>query len=222
MSSRALTAALLLLAAQAAAAVDWESFAAKSDHLDDPVLIQAMAGADLDTRLEVCRGVGTRADPYDGDLLESLISSRRAGETARDELLLRVLLAGVFDPSRGDAELRLRVDANRQALSTLASRMPELHDAQLIGVLVRIFPLMPSPEGLPALMAVGNRLVGALRDAAGVVPPTEMALSLDFLSSVEAVNDQDLLPLCTDIARLSREAVVAREARRVARLLATR
>jgi hypothetical protein len=220
MSSRALTAALLLVIAQVAGAMDWESFASTSDRRDDPVLIDAMAQADLDTKLQVCRGVGARAERYDVDILDWILSLRATGETARGELLLRVLLAGLFDPGRGDAELRARADANGRVLSLLAARLPGLHDAQLIGVLVRAFPLMPPAEGLPAIMEVGNRVVEGLRGSAGVVPPTETALALDFLSAADAVKSRDLLPPCTEIARFSREAVLTREARRVARLLA--
>ena len=170
MSSRALTAALailLLFVAFLAPCEDWAAFASRSSRGDDPFLIQTMASVDFDTRLSICRGIGERPDPYAADIIDSFFARYSARESYRDSLLLRELLAGLFDPCAGEADLRARVTANESSLAAMADRLGDRLDPQLAGALVRILPLMPSGTALPALMDVGARLTGSCAAAAG-------------------------------------------------------
>jgi hypothetical protein len=213
MSSRALTAALLLMAAQLAGGEDWSALAARSDRGDDAFLIQAIASVDFDTRLLICRGVGRRADPCAEDIMDFFFSRRGTRENDRDTLLLRELLGGLFDPARGEAELRLRVKANTTALSAMALHVNAM-DPQLAGALVRLLRFLPSGTALPALAGVGTRLLSSLRRQNGVIPVQESALALDFLGAAAAMKSRDSLDQCVQVAELSREKPVVDEARR--------
>jgi hypothetical protein len=138
------------------------------------------------------------------------------------ELLLRTLLNGLFDPSRGEAGIGERIAANRDALDSLAGRMAQWRDPQLAGALVRILPVLNTPNALPALAQAGTRVVKALESGSGMVLSQEDALILDFLSSVERVRRMEFLEQCTAIARLSREKVIVDRARAVARAIIPR
>jgi hypothetical protein len=222
MSSRALTAALatlLLFVAFLAPCADWAAFASRSSRGDDPFLIQTMASVDFDTRLSICRGIGERPDPYAADIIDSFFARYSARESYRDSLLLRELLAGLFDPARGEADLRARVTANESSLAAMADRLGDRLDPQLAGALVRILPLMPSGTALPALMDVGARLTGELRRRSGEIAPQESALVLDYLGAAETLKSQDTLDQCIQIAELSREKVVVDRARQTMKAL---
>jgi hypothetical protein len=222
MSSRAFTAALailLLCVAQLAPCEDWAAFAARSDRRDDPLLIQTMASVDFDTRLSICRGIGDRADPYAGDVIDSFFARYSTRESYRDSLLLRELLAGLFDPARGEADLRTRVNANESSLEAMAERLGDRLDPQLAGALVRILPLMPPGTALSALLDVGARLTAELRRRSGEIPPQESALAMDYLGAAETLKSQDSLDQCIQIAQLSREKLVVDRARQTMKAL---
>ena len=210
---------IFLLLPFALPAQDWEGFAAASSSAQDSVLLTAMTEGDLSTALSICRGVSRRADPSLNEFIQALTASHTGSGSWRSELLLRVLLQPAGDGESSDDFRRARVAANGNALSALFARMNEWTDAQLAGVLVRIAPLAASPEGLLAVIAVGNRIMDGLRKGNGFIPSQEAGLALDYLKSAVTLGRQELAEQCTAIARLSREAVIVKAARVAAQAL---
>ena len=206
---------LLLMVSQLAAAADWSTFALQSDHSEDPVILEAMDTQDFDAKLLLCQGVGRRADPFAGDIIDSLLARHTGAERFRAELLVRVLMQGLFDPARGEKAIRDRVAANRVALVEMTGHIDRWKDPQLTAELVRVLPLMDAREALSPLMEVASRLVDELRESRGAIASPDIALALDFLSAVEKMPGRDFLQPCIAISRLSREKVLVDRARRV-------
>jgi len=222
MSSRAVISALLLFAAAVASAADWGTLAADSDRRLDSVLVSALQSEDFDTRILICMGIGKRADPFAGDILTALLENNAGKMSDRIELLLRMLLQGLFDQLKGQKWISDRIAANRDVLDSMARRMAQWKDPQLAGALVRILPALGTPGALPGLAQTGSRVVNMLETGQGVMLSQDLALALDFLTAVQATGRADFLEQCTAIARLSREKVVVDRAREVARAITTR
>ena len=225
MSSRgiiAIIASLLLMVSQLTTAADWGAFALQSDHRDDPVILEAMDTQNFDTKILLCQGVGRRADPFAGDIIDSLLSRHTGAERFRVELLVRVLMQGLFNPARGETAIRDRVAANRVVLVEMTGRIDRWKDAQLTAELVRVLPLMEAREALPPLMEVASRLVAELREDGGAIASQDIGLALDFLSAVEKMPDRDFLEPCIAISQLSREKVLVDRARRVVKVILAR
>jgi len=220
MSSRAVISALLLFAAVAVSAADWGTLAADSDRSLDSAFVSVLQSEDFDTKALICTGVGKRSDPFAGDIITALLESNAGKTSDRIELLLRMLLNGLFDQSKGEKWIADRIAANRDVLDSMAGRIAKWKDPQLAGALVRILPALNTPGALPGLAQVGSRVVGTLETGKGVMPSQDLALALDFLSAVEATGRADFLDQCTTIARLSREKLVVDRAREVARVIA--
>jgi hypothetical protein len=220
MSSRAAICTLLIFATVAASAADWGTLAADSDRTLDSALLSALQEGDLETKVLICTGVGKRADPFAGHVLTALMESKAVKGSDTIELLLRMLLLGLFDPSKGEKWISDRVSANRDELDSMAARMEQWRDPQLAGAMVRIIPSLNSPRALPALAQVGSRVVRTLETGAGIMLSQDLALALDFLTAVEATGRAEYLEQCTAIARLSREKLVVDRAREVARKIA--
>jgi len=220
MSSRAVISALLFFSAVAAPAADWGTLAADSDRRLDSALVSALQSEDFDTKASICTGVGQRADPFAGDILTALLESNAGKMSDRIELLLRMVLQGLFDQSKGQKWTFDRIAANRNELDLMAVRMAQWKDPQLAGALVRILPALSTPGALPGLAQAGLRVVRTLETGHGVMLSQDLALALDFLSAVETTRRADFLEQCTAIARLSREKLVVDRARGVARLIA--
>jgi len=222
MSSRGIISGLLLLASQLAAAADWGTFALKSDHSEDPVILEAMDTQDFDTKILLCQGVGRRADPFAGDIIASLLARHTGAESYRVELLVRVLMQGLFDPARGEAAIRARVDANRVVLAEMTGRIDRWKDAQLTAALILVLPLMEAREALSPLMEVASCLVAELREDRGVIASQDIARAMDFLSAVEKMPGRDFLEPCIAISRLSREKALVDRARGVVKVILAR
>ena len=222
MSSRGIITVLLLMASEIAAAADWGTFALNSDHNADPVILEAMDTQDFDTKFLLCQGVGRRADPFAGDIISSLLVRHASAESYRSELLVRVLLQGLFDPARGEAAIRVRVTANRAVLAQMTGTIERWKDAQLTAALVRILPYMEIGDALSPLMSVASRCVAVLREDGGVIASQEIALDLDFLSIVEKMPGRDFLEPCLAISHLSREKVLVDRARAVVKEILAR
>ncbi len=222
MSSTRIVCAALMLAAAVARADDWRGFAARSDRTDDALLIDIMQEGDFSTRASICEGIARRSDPYAADIIQ-FISTRITGTgTYRGEILLRILLAGLFDPSRGPDAVRAALAANADVVSPMVARIDKWQDPQLRAVLVRLFPLMERDQVAGPLQEVGAGLVVALTNSQGFLSPQSTALALDFLGSVETLRAGDCLDQCVQIARLSRDWERVDRAREVARQLAAR
>jgi hypothetical protein len=205
-----------------AAPGDWRDIASRSDRSADSMILQAMNGDDLETALQLCEGVGSRSDPYAADIIESLAALHKSTSSSRSELLLRVLLSGLFDTSRSSAEIRDRSIANAAALETLFARIRSFKDFQLIGILLGVLPYRQGDNGAAILMEVGARLISDLGGGNGLIPSQEIALGFDYLAGVEQAPSPDFLDQCVSIARLSREKVLMDRARTVAAALASR
>jgi hypothetical protein len=212
--------ALLTAAASPAAAQDWNAFAAGSGRADDPVLLQALADGDFSERALICAGIGRRDDPYASDVVQWLLERNAGTARFQIEILLRMLLQGLFDPARGEQRMRAAIAENAPALGSMIVRIDRWTDPQLKSALVRLFPLMPAADVLPALLAVGSGLVRHLESAPGLIPSQEMELAMDYLTAVEATKAADAFAQCAALARLSREKVLVERARSVARAVA--
>ncbi len=219
MSSRAVISTLFVLVAVTACAADWGTLAADSDRRLDSALLSALQSEDFDTKAIICIGVGQRADPFAGDILTALLESNAGKVSDRIELLLRMLLQGLFDQSKGKKWISDRIAANRDALDFMAGRMAQWRDPQLAGALVRILPALDTPGALPGLAQAGSRVVSSLETGKGMILSQDLALALDFLTAVEATRRVDFLEQCTAIARLSREKLVVDRAREAARVI---
>ena len=220
MSSRVAISTLLIFAAFAVSAADWGTLAADSDRRLDSALLSALQNEDFDTKVLICTGIGKRADPFAGDIIAALLESSAGKTSDTIELLLRMLLQGLFDPSKGENWISERIAANRDELDSMAGRMTQWKDPQLAGALVRIFPSLNTPGALPALAQVGSRVVRTLENGKGVLLAQDFALAQEFLTAVETTRRTDFLEQCTAIARLSREKLVVDRARDVAREIA--
>ncbi|HEY9594892.1 MAG TPA: hypothetical protein VHE79_10465 [Spirochaetia bacterium] len=205
-------------------AADWRSFAAGSGPSEDSLLLDVMDGHDLDTELAICQGVVERRDHAVGGFIDAL-AARHHGvgpSSDRAELLLRVTVAGLFSDGLTDAETAVRVSANRSALEDLERRITEWRDPQLVSLLVGLAPRMDPGIGLPALMRVYVRLVGALRDGRGDTSPPMTALGLAWCRAVETAGGRDFLDPCVTVASLSTDPDLVAAARRAARQLVVR
>ena len=219
MSSRALFCALFLPVAARAAAVDWGAFALNSSRAQDPLLITVLQDADLDTALQICRGVGGRAEPYAGDILDVLLSLHHAADGGASEVMLRAILQGLLDPARSVPPLAQRIAANITSLQALASRIPVLKDPQLVAALVRIIPGTPGLDAGPLLMGAANRIVWELRQGRGHLYPQEKALALDLLAAMTAAGGGDFVAFCASVEKLSDDGDLVSAARAPARSL---
>jgi hypothetical protein len=220
-SGRSIASLLFMLLPIALPALDWESFAESSSSVQDTVLLSAMGEGDLETALEICRGVSRRADPSMAAIIEALADSHTGSAFWRNELLIRTLLQPVA-AAETEAEFRkARASANAGILDDLFARIGDWSDPQLAGVLVRIAPLSASPQALQAVAYIGTRIVHWLQNGKGLIPSQEAGLALDYLDSAIALGRGELGAQCAEIARLSRDAVIVKAARTAAMTLLT-
>jgi hypothetical protein len=208
-----------MIAPTLAAAEDWGTFAARSTHADDPILLQALSEGDFTEKVAICSSIGRRDDSDVADVIEWLLERNAGNEKAEGELLLRLLLQGLSDPSRGGERIRSNITENAGVLGSMISRIDRWTDPQLKSLLVRLFPFMPVAEVLPPLLTVGSGLVNLLASGEGLIPSQEMDLAMDYLSVVETMKCSDSFEQCAALARLSREKVLVDRARAVAGVL---
>ncbi len=202
-----------------AAAQDWSVFVAASNRADDPFIIDMLKDADLETRIRICQALGSRRDPYAEDILSWLLAGFSTSSEFKDELLLRVAMKALFDDAPGAKALQDRLDANADFLNGLVENIGELKDPQLRGSILRLLPRLTAVNRLPALMEVGADLINALQQGGGWLSAPERALADDYLATVQGIGDPDFMEQCLQMARLSRDAGLTREARRTAGML---
>jgi hypothetical protein len=224
MSSRtAFAAALLAFFALAAAplqAQDWESFAASSNRSLDPILLRIMAESDLEENVGICKGLGRRPDLDVSVFIDSLAAGHVSKTAPGTEVLLRRLLTTVLDAHPREDSLRAWRDANAGSVDMLLEKIDQWEEPQLKGLLLR-FALIATPsQGMRAIMDVGTGVVRELERSDGLIRSEDAALALDFLSASQKVARSDFFPYCVQIARLSRDAVLVKAARRAAAALA--
>ncbi len=222
MSSRSASALLLLLCAAALWGQDWEGFAAASDRSKDPVILQALAGEDLETRLAICRGLGRRPDASVGALVRPLLEASTPRGSDRTELLLRVLLQSAADSHSREEDLRDWASANESILDDVLAHISCWKSPQLQSILLRFAAVRADAQAIRAIMEVGASLVNRLQAVRGLISPEEAALALDYLSAVRRIPRDDFLEQCAAISRLSRDKAVVDAARAAAGMLASR
>jgi hypothetical protein len=221
MSSRSTCALLLVLLCGTLYGQDWEGFAASSDHSADPVILQTMAAGVLETNIALCRGIARRSDPDAHAIIEYLAAGQASRTSLGSELLLRYLLQGVLAARTGEAPLRDWAAANAVPLDLLLAMITQWKSPQLKGILLKFALIAPGQEGMHAIVEVGALVVAELGASPdGLIPSQDAALALDFLSAAHRSARPEFLPYCTDIARLSRDAVIVAAARAAAVSLA--
>ena len=128
----------------------------------------------------------------------------------------------MLEAKTGEAPLRNWATANTDALSMLFAMIAEWKSPQLKGTLLKFALAAPGQEGLHAIMDVGASVVSELNASPdGLIPSQDAALALDFLNAASGSARTDFLAYCTDIARLSRDAVIVAAARAAAVSLST-
>lgn len=207
---------LLLALASPLAAQDYASFAAGGDRGDNALLLELLRGGELGTARQVAAALGHREDPFVGDILERLLADAVGPDKVRRELVLRTLLAAVFDAQRPD--LRQRLELNAAGLRELGARLAGL-GLPLQREILRLTALAPQLAQTPVLMSFGEDLVELLRVQQGRTRAEQGALLRDYLDAVRAVGDADFTPLVLSILEHTREAQVARAARSTAHAL---
>jgi hypothetical protein len=222
MSSRALCAVLLLLAAVRLGAQDWETYAARSDRSMDGLILQNMAEGDFETRIALCKGLGRRNDQDVQAIIDALVSQRGLGADGTSELLLRWLIGSARDAHPQGEAFRAWAAANARSVDMLLDRMQRWKSAQLKGALLSLAVIAPENRGANAVMDVGLQVVHELQVSPdGLMPAQDTALALDFLAAARQLPSRDFFTVCADIARLSREKVLVDAARAAARELAS-
>ena len=221
MIARKILPILFILCAASACAADWGAFVAHSSRSDDALIVTIMRDADLETRLQICRALGARKDPYAEDILGWLLSGSSQASQQGDELLLRVAMKSIFDESLGEAALKERLDVNASFVEELGEDITRFHDLQLKGDILRLLPHISSGNRLAWLMEAGAGLVALLTRDGGLLSPAETGLAHDYLAAVETIGTADFSEQCLEMARLSRDRDFLRAAREAAAKVAT-
>jgi hypothetical protein len=211
---------LFLLFAGSLSAQDWEAFAASTDRSMDPFILQTMAAGDLETSIALCRGLGRRSDANVQAVIDSLAAGHVSRTSLGTEVLLRWLLKSAMDANSQEASLGAWLAANSSSVDMLLDRIAEWKNPQLKGALVRLAVVARSPQGTRAIMEVGASVVLELEHSGGLIPSEDAALALDFLSAAQRSARSDYFTYCTEIARLSRDAILVKAARSAAAALA--
>jgi hypothetical protein len=224
MSSRTalatLSALLLVLIAGPLSAQDWESFAAASDRSEDSLILQTLKGADLDTEIAICRGLGRRQDRNVEAALDFLTENYAPGTAARTELLLRWILAAARQAHPGEEDLAAWISDNASSTDTLMDGMSRWKSPMLKGELIALAVIARRPSSQPALMEAGDGVVKLLQATGGFLSGEDTSLAMAFLAAAERTAAPDFLPVCADIARLSREKTIVDAARSAAAAIA--
>ncbi|MGA2765814.1 MAG: hypothetical protein ABSG17_20910 [Spirochaetia bacterium] len=223
MSSRAVVFLFLVASIAPAWSGDWGPLVASSDRHDDGLIISLLDGADFQTKVEMLEALGTRKDPYAADIISWLLAAFSKTGEFRAEYLLRVTMRSLFGGGISDADLAARLDANAAVVDDLVNATGRFHDPQLKGTIIDLFPRLGSAgrsSCMSALMETAAEIVSHLRESGGLLSSPDMALAFDCLAVIQEMGSADFLELTQEMARLSRDASLVKEARQVSHLLA--
>lgn len=220
MSSRTALTLLLLLVVGPLSAQDWEAFAAASDRSQDAFILQTMKSAGLDEQISLCRGLGRRQDRNVEAVIDSLAESSSPGTAARTELLLRWVLASARAAYPGDKDLAEWIGDNSASVDMLLGSMRRWKSAMLKVELIALAVIARTPSSIPAVMEAGDGVVKLLQNTGGLLSGEDATLALAFLAAAARTAAPDFLPICADIARLSRDKTVMDAARNAAAAIA--
>jgi hypothetical protein len=193
-----------------------EHWAAYTDRRQNPLILEAMLGGDLDDALQAARALGLREDPYISDILSGLLSRGQ-------EVPMLFLLRAVFPPSESQQVLAGRLSANRAGLDELAEELDGMGLALRRDVVRLLRQAGKRAYDRPVLAQAGwlyERLrPQALRTARADTELNELALEVLAYAGSSA-NPVFLDPVLR-LRQRSRSAPVARLAAEVADELAT-
>jgi hypothetical protein len=207
---------LLLVLAVSAFCQDYAAFVAGGDRTDNPLVLEMLRSADLSTAITIAGALGRREDRYVADILVRLLADAVGQRDLTRELLLRVVLASAFAPDLPD--LRERLDVNRPGLEYLSTQAAGVSPA-LQREILRVLALSPEAADPAVLMEWGMSLAERLGRQGGRLEAEQAALLRAYLEAVGALGDPDFAPVALLILERTREASVARAARKTARQL---
>jgi hypothetical protein len=200
------------------AAQDYTSWIRYSDSSDNELIVEMIEQGDLAIGLEVAEALGLREDVQVQEIILAVgeqISHRPSWER---ELILRVMLASVFDPALESSELERRLRANRRGIDFLVANLPRF-GLPLKRELIRILSFLHPPEYLSVLMAEGRQITEIMRDQEGQLSGEQAALTLTFLETVGTIADPEFGNLVLLLIERTRHIEVAEKARSVSRTL---
>jgi hypothetical protein len=207
---------LRLLPLSAAGAEDWIVL---TDRRDNPWISEYLLWGDYSQSARLIAGLGTRADPYISDILQTLTAQFSASRGYQQQELMRSLLHAVFPPEAPEGELTRRIAANQDGLELLARGLDEFL-LPLRRESVRVLRLSGSADFDRDILGQAAWCYHLLRVQAGRTEAEQGALILELLEYAAARRDPVFLDPVLRILEATRNQVVAEKALQTARALA--
>jgi hypothetical protein len=183
-----------------------------TDRLQNPLLLEAMQGGDLDDALQAAQALGRREDAYVSDILSGLLSRRQ-------EIPLLFLLRAVFPPEQSPQVLAGRLSANQSGLEELAAKLQDFGLA-LRREVVRVLRFTGDRAFDGPVLAQAGWLSERLRAQAGQAETELAELALEVLAYAGSSANPVFLEPVLLLQEGCRSAVIARRAAAVAAELA--
>lgn len=202
----------------AVASQDYASWIRYSDRADNPLIVEMIRDADLSVALEIARSVGLREDVYIQEIILQVGETVDLRPRWERELILRVLLASAFPPSRDDEALAAGLRENRDGIDFLVAGLPDF-TLSLKREVIRLLGFLHPPEYAGPLMAEGRRQADLLTLQRGDLNGEQAGLTLTYLQTVQRLGNPDFSDVVLMILERSRHLEVAEAARSVARTL---
>jgi hypothetical protein len=212
-------AVLLLLCAAAAFGQSYE-WVRTGARIENPVVLSLLLDYDLDTAEAAIRALAERPDQYVEDIISALLYQHSPwGERLAGEYLIRVTGRGAGG-GEPDARAAARwARTNPAALDRLLAALPALGDGYARVAALRLAPMAGARRARPVLAVELAALAEALAARGGRASGAPRREIFAALAAAEALGGEELAPPVIEIARVSRDAEVVDEARRVAELL---
>ncbi len=192
-----------------------ERWAAYTDRRQNPLILEAMLGGDLDEALQAALALGRREDAYVSDILSGLLSRRQ-------EVPILFLLRAVFPPGEDPQVLATRLAANREGLDELAERLAGFGLA-LRREVVRLLRQAGNRAYDAAVLAQAGWLGDRLRPQAARAGQSEtelVELALEVLAYAGSSGNPVFLEPVLRLQQSTRSAPIARRAAAAAGQLA--
>ena len=212
----ALALGLIFLPPADVAAQDYASWIRYSDRADNPLIVEMIREADLNTALEIAQAVGLREDVCIRDIILEVGETVNLRPQWERELVLRMLLASVFSPGLDDEALEAALLENREGIDFLVAGLPDF-TLSLKREVIRLLGFLHPPEYAGPLMAEGRRLADLLTLQRGDLNGEQAGLTLMYLQTVQRVGNPEFSDVVLMILERSRHLEVAGAARAVAR-----
>lgn len=189
----------------------------------NPLMLLVLETADFQSRVDLCRNLGKRADPAMADIMDFLRCGLPPACATEAEFLLLSLLSGLLDVSLwGPDGVAERFQANRSGLEAILDRLERIREPNLTALLLKTLSLTgDSGYGGPVL-----RLAHSYRDRLAVtkgwMDPGTARSAFALLSYAAEFGTADFLEPCLTLSRSSRDADLVRAARSAASRIASR